>query len=211
MIADCFTFHEKSYSCLVMDYIHTAEKQARHNLSLVKELVKLHQCTSEQYGLEFNNYLGVLDQSNNHHHDLFSFYSEERISPQFEVAYDLGYLKNLKINLFFKNIKSLLPANDIHLIHGDLWAGNVLYAKAGETYLIDPAISYGHREFDLAMMTLFGGFDNEVFRKYNELMPLEKGWEDRTKLFQLYYLMAHLNMFGRSYEASVSDIIKKYS
>jgi protein-ribulosamine 3-kinase len=76
--------------------------------------------------------------------------------------------------------------------------------------LIDPAVSYGLREMDLAMSRLFGGFDALFYRAYQEAYPLHDDWEQRMDIYQLYYLLVHLNMFGRSYLGSVQQILRKY-
>src|SRR5690606_24016845 len=97
------------------------------------------------------------------------------------------------------------------LIHGDLWNGNYLIDDSGNPCLIDPAVCFASREMDLAMMQLFGGFSEEVFNVYNEAFPLAKGWKTRTHLWQLYYLLVHLNLFGSGYYNHVNTIIRKYS
>ena len=86
-----------------------------------------------------------------------------------------------------------------------------MVSKKGEAVLIDPAVAFAPREMDIAMMKLFGGFTEEVFIHYNSLYPLVTGWEERIKLWQLYYLLVHLNLFGASYLPQVKSIISKYS
>jgi fructosamine-3-kinase len=83
-------------------------------------------------------------------------------------------------------------------LHGDLWAGNRLVGTSGQSWLIDPAAHGGHREFDLAMMRLFGGFGPECFAAYDEVHPLESGWEDRVALHQIAPLVVNSIMFGGS-------------
>ena len=88
-------------------------------------------------------------------------------------------------------------------LHGDLWGGNLHVDHEGNPALIDPAVYGGHREVDLAMMQLFGGFGARVFDAYAEAMPLESGASDRVPLYQLYPLMVHVNLFGESYLSGV--------
>jgi fructosamine-3-kinase len=97
------------------------------------------------------------------------------------------------------------------LIHGDLWNGNYLISELGEPTLIDPAVAYAPREMDLAMMQLFGGFPSDVYSSYNEEFPLIENWKDRTPIWQLYYLLVHLNLFGSGYFQQVNSIVKRYS
>jgi fructosamine-3-kinase len=88
-------------------------------------------------------------------------------------------------------------------LHGDLWGGNLHVDDAGRPCLIDPAVYGGHREVDLAMMRLFGGFGDHVFAAYEEAWPLAPGAAARVPLYQLYPLLVHLNLFGGSYLGSV--------
>ena len=94
-------------------------------------------------------------------------------------------------------------------LHGDLWGGNLLCDDAGAPCLIDPAVYGGHREIDLAMMRLFGGFGGRVFDAYDEAFPLPDGHEERVPLYQLYPLMVHVNLFGGGYGASVEAALQR--
>lgn len=115
----------------------------------------------------------------------------------------------------YQRLKKELLNRDDHrkitpsLLHGDLWSGNVFYDKQGRPVFIDPAVSYGNHEQDIAMSQLFGGFRPEFLEAYQESWPLEEGWESRLPLYQLYYLLAHLNMFGESYGTQVDHILMK--
>ena len=93
--------------------------------------------------------------------------------------------------------------------HGDLWGGNLLCDAAGAPCLIDPAVYGGHREIDLAMMRLFGGFGARAFAAYEEAWPLADGAADRVLLYQLYPLMVHVNLFGGSYASSVEAALDR--
>ncbi len=96
-------------------------------------------------------------------------------------------------------------------LHGDLWAGNRLVGIDGRSWLIDPAAHGGHREFDLAMMRLFGGFAGECFAAYAEAYPLEAGWEDRVALHQIAPLVVHAIKFGGGYVGSATAAIARYT
>lgn len=78
----------------------------------------------------------------------------------------------------------------------------------GNAVLIDPAISFSNREMDLAMTKLFGGFSGTFYESYNEVFPLENGFEKRVDIYNLYYLMVHVNLFGASYLNDVKSILK---
>ncbi|HEX2673741.1 MAG TPA: fructosamine kinase family protein, partial [Polyangiaceae bacterium] len=95
-------------------------------------------------------------------------------------------------------------------LHGDLWSGNVHVDERGAPCLIDPAVYGGHREMDLAMMRLFGGFSERVFAAYAEAFPLSPGHERRVQLYQLYPLLVHVNLFGGSYLGSLQQALSAY-
>ncbi len=82
--------------------------------------------------------------------------------------------------------------------------------EQGEAVIIDPAVYYGHREMDLGMSQLFGGFDPGFYEAYNSYYPLEKGWQQRMDYCNLYPLMVHVNLFGGGYAASVQATLRKF-
>ena len=102
------------------------------------------------------------------------------------------------------------PANGPSLVHGDLWTGNLHRDAGGRPAILDPAAYFAHREAELGMMTLFGGFPERVFAAYQEAFPLEPGWRDRQALYQLYHVMNHLNLFGGGYHAGTMAIVRRY-
>ena len=95
-------------------------------------------------------------------------------------------------------------------MHGDLWSGNYISASNNKAVFIDPAVYYGHREIDLAMSLLFGGFSKEFYKTYTEVYPLEKDFKFRKDIYNLYPLLIHLNLFGKSYLRSVKTIVSKF-
>jgi len=82
--------------------------------------------------------------------------------------------------------------------------------EKGSPLVIDPAVYYGHREMDLGMSQLFGGFDVRFYEAYQRYFPLEKGWQQRLDYCNLYPLMVHVNLFGGSYTGSVKAILKVF-
>jgi fructosamine-3-kinase len=96
-------------------------------------------------------------------------------------------------------------------LHGDLWAGNRLVDAEGRSWLIDPAAHGGHREFDLAMMQLFGGFGQVCFDAYAESFPLGDGWRERVQLHQLAPLVVHAVKFGGGYRQAVRAALDRYA
>lgn len=177
------------------------------------KLADLHQNTSEYFGLDYNNYIGSLTQSNIQHHDFYSFFILERIEPQLKEARNKGAFTQSDTHYFdsfFKRLKSIIPDEKPALLHGDLWSGNFLVSDKGSPCLIDPAVYYGHREADIAMTKLFGGFHPEFYNAYNQTHPLEKGWQNRMDIFNLYPLLVHVNLFGGGYTGQVLRIIRQF-
>jgi fructosamine-3-kinase len=95
-------------------------------------------------------------------------------------------------------------------LHGDLWAGNYLISTDGTPYLIDPAAYYGHSLVDIAMSKLFGSFGQSFYDAYHEINPKSENYSQQIELYQLYYLLVHLNLFGSGYYSSVSSVLRKY-
>ena len=117
----------------------------------------------------------------------------------------------IEFDHLFLKIKNICPEEPPTLIHGDLWKGNFLITKNHCPVLIDPSIAYSHREMDLAMTQLFGGFDPSFYDAYQNAYPLEPNFEERVEIYQLYYLLVHLNLFGTTYLPSIQNILKKFA
>lgn len=198
---------------LLLEFIESKSPSSEDFRLLGTQLAQLHQCTSEHFGLDRDNFIGRLPQSNSHHKTWTDFYTHERLRPQLELAKQKGLLNDWecpnvediknRLRSWFVNIK---PS----LLHGDLWSGNYLISNEGEPYVIDPATYYGHNEVDIAMSKLFGGFGEAFYEAYFSLFPPSEHTPARIEIYQLYYLLVHLNMFGRSYYGSVKSILQKY-
>jgi fructosamine-3-kinase len=135
------------------------------------------------------------------------WYASRRLLPYLRMAVDAGALGPEDARLVeavTERIGSLAgPAEPPSRIHGDCWAGNVLWS-GGEGWLIDPAAHGGHRETDLAMLALFGAPDlDRILAGYNDTVPLAAGWRDRIPLHQLHPLLVHACLFGASYADGV--------
>lgn len=195
---------------LLMENIESGVHSDRFWPDFAHQLTKLHKVTSPKFGLDHHNYIGSLTQRNSWQDSAAQFYIGERLEPQFVLAREGGFPFS-DLDSFFKNISELIPNEKPSLIHGDLWNGNFLVDTHGSPVLIDPAIAFAPREMDLAMMQLFGGFPSEVFSSYDEIFPLTENWKERLPLWQLYYLLVHLNLFGSGYLSQVQQILKSYS
>jgi fructosamine-3-kinase len=139
------------------------------------------------------------------------FFADRRLLPLVRMASDgravgehvLADVERIAADLDLFGAADEPPAR----LHGDLWAGNRIVDAAGDSWLIDPAAHGGHREFDLAMMRLFGGFGAAAFEGYADESPLADGWERRVALHQLAPLLVHAIKFGGSYPSAVASAV----
>jgi fructosamine-3-kinase len=198
----------KSY--LLLEYKSTGKAGGDFWENFATRLAALHRNTSEKFGFSENNYIGSLPQQNTWMNGAAEFYISQRLEPQLKLAKDQNFDLGISDH-FLRNISENIPDEPPALIHGDLWNGNLVITAEGNACLIDPAVAYAPREMDLAMMKLFGGFDPKIFRAYDEEFPLERGFEERIPLWQLYYLLVHLNIFGAGYKSRVANIVKRYN
>jgi len=206
---------------LLLEWIEEGKESADSCMEeLGFQFAKLHYFSGEKFGFPEDNYLGDSPQSNspskNGSINWPTFYVENRLQFQAALAVKNGYmtpeLQNL-LELLYNKIPELLSGTEDKpsLLHGDLWSGNYLIDKNGRSWLIDPAVYYGHREADLAMTSLFGGFSKTFYSAYESAFPLAPGYAEREPLYQLYHLLNHLNLFGTGYYRQVISILKRFA
>lgn len=193
---------------LLMEYIAPGVPAPDHDERLGRGLAELHGSPdpSDGFGWPEANWIGSLVQSNESGTRWSSFWRERRIAPQLRQAVDAGAFGRNERDLLDR-VVDLIPSalQDVdgappHLLHGDLWAGNTYAADDGSPALIDPAVYRGHGEVDLAMTELFGGFGARVYDAYDEVAGITEAYHRyRRELYQLYYLLVHVNLFGRQY------------
>lgn len=198
---------------LLMDFVESRRPNAKDYTHFGRDLANMHLVSNDQFGFSTDNFIGSLPQSNAWHADWAEFYWDERIAPQLELTkknkgLEERYIpsKESALIIFRQVFGEVKPS----LLHGDLWGGNYLISTDGTPFLIDPAVYYGHSMMDVAMSRLFGGFDAEFYDAYHEIIPQKTYYQEQIKLYQLYYLLVHLNLFGRSYRSSVVDILERY-
>lgn len=202
-----------NYCYVVLEYIEIEPESEDFWKNLANHLVNIHKSTNEKFGLDYSNFMGQLPQNNSWKSSFSDFFIENRLLPQIKLATDKGYLNqqhNNKFNNFFSRINQLFPKENPSAVHGDLWSGNCFCGKNSQAFLIDPAVSYSHREVDLAMTMLFGGFSNLFYLEYNNLYPLQNDFISRYNFYNLYPLLVHLNLFGLSYLNKIESILKKF-
>lgn len=198
---------------LVLEWIESMAMKKNFWCDFGKSLAKLHRHTSERFGLEYNNFIGSLPQFNTWHSVWSDFFILERIEPQLKLARDSERTSNSvsrKFSKLFSQLNTIFPSEKPALLHGDLWSGNFMVGNKGEPVMIDPAVYYGHREMDLGMTKLFGGFHPEFYESYHLEFPLEKDWQKRTEICNLYPLLVHVNLFGGSYALQVESILRRF-
>jgi fructosamine-3-kinase len=192
---------------LALEYLEPGRHESAFDEKLGRGLSALHRFGAPSYGFDHDNYIGSLPQSNRAHATWTAFYREERLLPLVHRAIDRGLLAagaRARFDRLFDRLESMVgPAEPPSRLHGDLWGGNLHADHHGQPCLIDPAVYGGHREVDLAMMRLFGGFGSRVFSAYDEAWPLAEGHEGRVPLYQLYPLLVHVNLFGGGYAGSL--------
>jgi fructosamine-3-kinase len=170
-----------------------------------KRLAQLHLATkNNKFGFNQDNYLGTTKQINNWSDSWLEFWREQRLGYQLKLFSEktnkndpllkAGEQLINKLDLIIGNINESAV-----LLHGDLWSGNAAANEKGEPIIFDPASYYGHREAEIGMMRLFGGFNSRCEAAYAEVWPLEEGSEQRITLYRLYHELNHLNLFGSSY------------
>lgn len=181
---------------------------------LGRELAALHQTRGPAFGMAHDNFIGSLPQANGWMDSWSAFWRERRLEPQLRHAYDRGHFNSRDRSRFdsllarLNDLLGATPDAGASLLHGDLWNGNVHALANGSPALIDPSTYYGHREVDLAMAELFGGFARSFFDAYIETWPLGAGYREvRRPIYQLYYLLVHVNLFGASYVAACRTAI----
>jgi len=210
-VLSCTQFEGTSY--LLLEHIEPKSPTFKDYEALGQQLADFHSFDAgDTFGWKQNNFIGSLPQSNKNHPDWAQFYVHERLLPQLKMAKEKRLLISSEIpseskllkgcERFFTKVK---PA----LLHGDLWGGNYLINAEGTPYLIDPAVYYGHREVDIAMTKLFGGFSSSFYNAYSEHFNAEPFEEERKDIYQLYYLLVHLNLFGSSYYRSVKGLLSR--
>lgn len=200
---------------LVLEWIQPGAPSSTHDEDLGRGLAQLHRAGAPAFGLDRNNMIATLPQSNTPTTTWPEFWTTRRLEPLMRHALDAGLLPHDTLprwERMFDRMPDLCgPPEPPARLHGDLWGGNAIVDAAGSPVLIDPAVYGGHREVDLAMMRLFGGFSERVFAAYEEFSPLADGHRDRVSLFQLCPLLVHLILFGGGYRSAVERALARYA
>lgn len=196
---------------IALEWLEPAPRAAGFGEQLGRDLATLHRSTGT-WGWERDNFIGSLPQENTSAATWPEFWWARRLEPQLRRARALGRLPAREHD--WERLRDALPRllapaqeDGPSLLHGDLWSGNYLETSRGPA-LVDPATYRGHREADLAMTELFGGFGADFYAAYEEAWPLRPGYRaERRAVYQLYYLLVHVNLFGGGYVQQTAELL----
>lgn len=200
------------HAYLILNWL---DQGAGDQFALGQAVARLHQITNDQFGFATDHTTKVLTKNNHWNADWGDFYRHQRLAPEVAAAKAQGVWNDWRDQHYQRMVAAFAHYYQIHpvqpsLLHGDLWAGNFLFTSNGTPTLIDPDALFGDREFDLAMTTIFGGFEPAFYQGYQSVWPLAPSFETRLPWYQFYYLAMHLILFGESYGPSVDQILQQY-
>lgn len=206
----CWGITETS-SYIVLEWLEMTNGNHKSWTEMGRKLAAMHKITTNKgFGWDINNTIGSTPQINNFHSSWTEFYTQNRLNYQFQLAKKRGgkFPHSAKL---LAAIPQLFLDYQIQpsLVHGDLWRGNVGFTIENEPVIFDPATYFGDREIDIAMTELFGGFPPTFYQGYQEVFPLDKGYETRKTLYNLYHILNHFNLFGNGYYSQANQMIEK--
>jgi protein-ribulosamine 3-kinase len=196
---------------LILEWIKEGERNQEFWKSFGRQLAALHQVKSEQFGLEEDNYMGSVPQSNKHHNSWISFFIEARLMPLIKLcSHSLSSTNSKQFEVFYQKLPTIFDNEKPSLLHGDLWSGNFMCNDKNQPVLIDPAVYFGHPSVDLGMTTLFGGFEKSFYEAYHYHWPLPPNYKEQWKACNLYPLLIHLHLFGKSYLGQIEQTLADF-
>jgi protein-ribulosamine 3-kinase len=191
---------------LLLEWIESGSRNENFWKKFGEQLAQLHSKTSDTFGFHEDNYMGSLPQCNTPTTKWTDFFITCRLQPQIDLAMKKNLLDKNQAKAFetlYPKLNSIFNIEKPSLLHGDLWSGNFMCDDKSSPVLVDPAVYYGHRSMDLAMTTMFGGFDKAFYEAYHHHYPFPSSYRDQWDICNLYPLLIHLNLFGQSYLAGI--------
>ncbi|PMB45099.1 hypothetical protein CEN40_12885 [Fischerella thermalis CCMEE 5205] len=200
-----------SFCYLVLEWLEMGSGNTKTWETMGRKLAAMHKATTVNgFGWDMNNTIGSTPQINTWTSNWADFFSKHRLGYQFQLARRRGGRFSQAEDLLAAISEILADHNpQPSLVHGDLWGGNAGCTVKGEPVIFDPATYFGDREVDIAMTELFGGFPAAFYRGYNQVFPLESGYERRKTLYNLYHILNHFNLFGGGYESQANSMIAR--
>lgn len=202
-----------SEQCLLLEWIEPGNTDDLFWKRFGEQLAQLHSVQHDQFGFADDNYMGSLVQLNEYATTWTEFFTHRRLRVQADLAAESGKLGKGDLAAFerlYARLPSIFPDEPAVLLHGDLWSGNFLCASDGQPVLIDPAVYYGSRHVDLAMTTLFGGFEKAFYESYAYHYPLNSEHKFLWEICNLYPLLVHLNLFGTAYLTPIRQTLRHF-
>lgn len=199
---------------LVLEWLSFSPWRPATAAALGEGLAALHRRSGSRFGWQRDNWIGAAPQPNGWREDWASFFRDRRLAFQLERAQRHGHARELErsgIERLIDAVPALLAGHrpQASLVHGDLWSGNAAALDDARPAIFDPAVHYADREVDLAMTELFGGFPDEFRAAYRSAWPLDRGYETRKHLYNLYHVLNHLNLFGAGYLAQAQQLVRR--
>ena len=203
-----------SNELLIIDYIENNNiKDKNYQIILAEEILKIHQNIKEKYGFKFDSQIGGLKQKNEFTDNWAVFFRDKRLNSIFELINNNNPMAshiNQKMDKLLKNLHNFIPNNPIpRLLHGDLWAGNILYNNGKLVGLIDPGIFFGHNELEIAYLTWFNFVNEEFIKIYSNIISIEKDYFEYEPIYQLYYCLLNVHLWDRMYIKDVEKLLNK--
>jgi len=213
------------HECLVIAWVESGKNSTDAAAAFGRALAATHQAGAPCFGADHDGYIGRLPMPNRTADSWAEFYAVRRVLPYLKLARDRGAVtedQGATIEAIIPRLADLVPEEPPARLHGDLWNGNVLWgieptgptgpgSGPGRVSVVDPAAYGGHREVDLAMLTMFGlPHLPRVLDAYDEAFPLADGWQDRAALHQLFPMLVHACLFGGGYGAKAADSAARY-
>lgn len=201
--------------CLVLSWVESGKQTVEAAEGFGRSLAATHAAGAPAFGMESGDgFIGTLPLPNRTSPTWPEFFATRRVLPYLKLARDRGHISPddaAAVESVVRRIVELAgPAEPVARLHGDLWAGNIVWGADGRVRVIDPAAHGGHRETDLAMLALFGcPHLPRVLEAYAEAAPLADGWEDRVPLHQLFPLLVHASLFGGGYGSRAGDAARE--
>jgi fructosamine-3-kinase len=213
------TYYWNDQQVLLMEWVNSGTRTTAFWKKFGEQLAKMHlwkhgtDPTKQQaFGFKQDNYMGALPQRNTQMDEWCTFFTERRLKPQLELAghHNLPAWLLGAFDKMYEKLPQIFAHEPASFLHGDLWSGNFLCNEQSEPVLIDPAVYYGHRSMDLAMTTLFGGFEKPFYEAYAYWYPLPSNYSEQWEVCNLYPLLIHLNLFGKSYLSSIESCLRRF-
>ena len=200
-----------AHAFLVLEWLELKSANTRSDQLLGEKLAQLHAIEQPYYGWHDDNYIGSTPQPNQRSHDWLAFFAEHRLGFQLRLAANHGASRSMleKGEVLLTHLEQYFSGYQPRpsLLHGDLWGGNYAMEQSGQPVIFDPACYYGDREADIAMTELFGGFGPDFFQAYQHNLQLDAGYTIRKKLYLLYHVLNHFNLFGGGYANQASSLM----